>query len=447
MLRFIRTMRAKRKQRDSLEEERIGVMYLNLWKRQLGRVWASTFPRGFWRSPLLPVAVLAAVIVTPTIVWVLHRQGRFQRVKLHLRTEIQGQNYSNAGKPGGVDPIVLSRTASNGGGPEFLSTTLLPGLGMSVLQITAYLPGRGESPLLAAPTMDAIVQGTVGPPSGVNDDHGALELPWGGVLMGGPTPVGTSITVNWQDRTLEIPTNAGEPFGTAEGGLLTTQTPDESHSSPGPGIASTTAYFKNLTFDEHWLSKTDVAVSAAMDAKSIVLNVQAKNTGDGPEPMGVGWHPRFLVVRGPREHVEIKLPGGELMGVADGRKPTGKSAPSSSADRFEGQPAQLGALSLDDTLGNLKSSPGSSGASVEMLDREAGFGLRMTSSSPSINSVRVTSPRDSGYVSIGMQTNMDDPFGKEWAGADGVDHSGIVILQPGESLVWKVRLEIFPVGK
>jgi aldose 1-epimerase len=432
-----------------LEEERISFIYLNLWKRRFAGLWKRTFPRGFWRSPLLPGVVLAALILTPTIIWVLHRQGRFHRVRNELRSEIQGENYSNANKPGGVDPIVLTRTASKGGGPEFLSTTLLPGLGMGVLQITANLPGRGESPLLAAPTMDAIVQGTVGPPSGVNDDHGALEVPWGGVLMGAPTPVGTSITVNWQDHSLEIPTDMGGPAGTAEGGLLATQGPDESqHSAAGAVPATATALFKNLTFDDHWLQKTDVSVSAAMNARTIELTVQAKNVGDGPEPMGVGWHPRFLVVRGPREHVEIQLPGGELMGEGDDRKPTGKAAPdNSSAARFEGHPSQLEALSLDDTIANPKAAPGQNGAAVEMLDPEAGYGLRMTAESASIKSVRVTSPSDAGYVAVGMQTNTDDPFGKEWVGADGVDHSGVVILQPGETLVWKVRLEIFPVGK
>jgi hypothetical protein len=392
--------------------------------------------------------VLAALILTPTIIWVLHRHGQFHKVKKQLNTEIQGDNFSNAGKPGGVDPIILTRTASGGETPQFLSTTLLPGLGMSVLQITAYLPGRGESPLLSAPTMDAIVQGTVGPPNGVNDDRGALEVPWAGALMGGLTPVGTSITAHWQDLTMDIPTDAGEPSGIVEGGLLTTQAPDSTSTAPFPHATSTSAIFKNLSFDEHWISRTDVAVSAAMDAKSIELTVQAKNTGDAPEPMGIGWHPRFLVVRGPREHVQLQLPGGDLMGIGENRKPTGKIAPPSNwMERFEGHPAELGAISLDGTIGDLKPSPGQNGASVEMLNPSAGYGLRMTAASPTIKSVQVTSPGDAGYVSIGMQTNMDDPFGKEWIDADGVDHSGMVTLQPGESLEWKVRLEIFPLNK
>jgi hypothetical protein len=116
-------------------------------------------------------------------------------------------------------------------------------------------------------------------------------------------------------------------------------------------------------------------------------------------------------------------------------------------ERFEGHPAELGAISLDGTIGDLKPSAGQNGASVEMLNPSAGYGLRMTAASPTIKSVQVTSPGDAGYVSIGMQTNMDDPFGKEWIDADGVDHSGMVTLQPGESLEWKVRLEIFPLNK
>jgi hypothetical protein len=38
--------------------------------------------------------------------------------------------------------------------PEFLSVTLLPGRGMNVLQITAYIPGKGEVNLLASPSIE-----------------------------------------------------------------------------------------------------------------------------------------------------------------------------------------------------------------------------------------------------------------------------------------------------
>ncbi len=50
-------------------------------------------------------------------------------------------------------------------------------------------------------------------------------------------------------------------------------------------------------------------------------------------------------------------------------------------------------------------------------------------------------PAGANYVSLGMQTNYDDALGKEWNG------DGIVTLAPGQSLEWKVRLEIFAITK
>src|SRR5204863_116280 len=37
--------------------------------------------------------------------------------------------------------------------PQFLTATVLPGRGMAVLQITAYVPGKGEVEVLAAPSL------------------------------------------------------------------------------------------------------------------------------------------------------------------------------------------------------------------------------------------------------------------------------------------------------
>jgi hypothetical protein len=42
-------------------------------------------------------------------------------------------------------------------------------------------------------------------------------------------------------------------------------------------------------------------------------------------------------------------------------------------------------------------------------------------------------------VSIGPNTNFDDPFGPEWASPEG---AGMVILAPGATFQWKVRVEI-----
>src|ERR1700761_4458734 len=65
---------------------------------------------------------------------------------------------------GGMDVVHLRRAAtSHGKKPEFLSVTLLPGRGMNVFQITAEIPGRGETPVLKSPSVEEAASLLTGP--------------------------------------------------------------------------------------------------------------------------------------------------------------------------------------------------------------------------------------------------------------------------------------------
>jgi hypothetical protein len=420
-----------------LEEQRIGRMYWNLFTKRMIRIWDSLFPRGLLRSSALPVIVVFLLIGIPGLGYYLHERGEIHR----LKTEIQGesQNQVPAGpRPGGVDPIVLER-AKTGNGPEFLSATLLPGLGMSVLQITANLPGRGEIPLLAAPSVEEVASGTVTPKVGQNDSRGAFEVPWGGSLGGQLSPVGT-IRVSWKNHMLEAPTDV-LAHGVAVGGLLCLQGGDA--GLPGTERSTqATATFSGTDFDGHWISKTDVSVNVQMQAQTMVLTVTAKNVGDQPEPMGIGWHPRFVVAGNDRDQTEVRIPNGQQLDISDSVKglPSGRMlSPGASMARLQSRAAALGAEGIDENVVNPKGD-----LSEEMRDPAAGYGIRLTALSSSIQAMRVVSPSGSNYVSLGAQTNYDDPLGKEW---DTGDKAAIAILQPGQSLEWKVKLEIFAVGK
>ena len=112
--------------------------------------------------------------------------------------------------------------------------------------------------------------------------------------------------------------------------------------------------------------------------------------------------------------------------------------------RMLGRAARIGVGGLDESLVNLKPGLMELGPSAEMRDPASGFGLRMTAISASVRELRVFSPAGSRYVSLGMQTNYDDPFGRQWTTEQG---GGIAVLQPGEQMEWHVRLEIFPILK
>ncbi len=431
-----------------MDDERIGTLYVRLWLRRLSDLWGFLFPRGLSRSPWLPVIVVAILILGPGLVWQLHMHGRFSTLKRQIRTQLNAGSPSDldAGRPGGQEAIVLTRKQAAGSDePEFLSATLLPGMGMTVLQITANLPGRGETPLLAAPTVQELAAGAVEPPNGFMDDHGAIEAPWGGELFGAATPVGTSVVASWKGRSLEESTEGSTQPEAAEGGTLLTEASDTQKQETTPDGMKAIATFRNINTDGRWPSKTDVSVSAQLKAQTIDLVVTAKNTGDHEEPMGIGWHPRFAIDASGRDHIELQLPHGEVMEVADisSGRPSGMfSAASADLARFEGQPAEIGSGDLNAAMVHLRAMELESGPSVVLRDLAAGYGIRMTAISPSIRELRVVSPARGGYLSLGMQSNLDDPFGKEWSEVSG---GGIATLQPGESMEWRVRLEIFRV--
>lgn len=441
---------AARSEGDSLEEERIGALYGRLFFRRLGGLWHGMFPRGLSRSPWLPVLVVGVLILGPGLAWQLHRHGRFSSLKREIRTQINAASPSDldAGRPGGQDALVLTRKRTAGSdGPEFLSATLLPGMGMSVLQITANLPGRGESSLLASPSVQAVSAGTVEPPNGSMDDHGAIEIPWGGGLLGAATPVGANVVANWKGRSIEESTEGSAQPDVAEGGTFALEPSDSLTKEATPDGMKAVAVYRDINTDERWPSKTDVGVSVRLEARAIDLWVVAKNTGDREEPMGIGWHPRFDLGPKGREGVQLELPNGELLEIADTAKglPSGRfrEAPPELA-RFQGHSAELGSAELDAALVAKGASPIENGSAIELLDAAAGYGLRMTALSTTIREVRVAAPLEGGYLSLGMQTNLDDPFGKEWSETS---EAGITTLKPGQSLEWRVRLEIFPLSK
>lgn len=433
-----------------MEEERIGPLYVRLFFRRLSYLWESMFPRGLSRSPWLPVIVVGILILGPGFGWYLHRHGRFSTLKREIRRQINSAAPSDldAGRPGGQDPLLLTRKQTAGSdAPEFLSATLLPGLGMEVLQITANLPGRGEAALLASPTVQAVAGGAMEPPNGFMDDHGAIELPWGGIFMGATTPVGTSVIATWRGHSIEESTDGSTRPDAAEGGTLVAESADGLSKTTTPDGMQATAVFKKMNTDDRWPSKTDVMVSAHLEARTIDLAVTAKNTGDQEEPMGIGWHPRFRLGADGRKGVQLQLPNGQVLEITNDAKnvPSGQFTQAPADVRsFQGQPAELGSVDLTAALVGMKPLASGHGPSVELRNPTDGYGIRITAVTSNIRELHVVAPMDAAYVTLGMQSNLDDPLGKEWNGTPG---GSIAVLKPGESTEWHVRLEIFPVVK
>jgi hypothetical protein len=419
-------------------------MYLNLFKRWLANLWDGMFPRGLRRSSALPALIIAVLIVLPLVAWAMHRHGKFHVLKANIKGDTDSAVPSGP-RPGGAEPIVLKRTpTSTGSVPEFLSATLLPGLGMQLLQITASLPGRGEVALLVAPSVQELADGTTPPRSGWNDRWGAIEAPWSGLVSGALTPVGTSVRTSWRGKAIEAPTD-NATRSVSEGGLLSLLGADSTDLTPQAHPTKVVATFKGTDFNGKWFGTNDITVSAALGATTLDLTVTAKNVGINPEPMGLGWHPRFVIPSGNRDAVELRLPGADQLEIADVTKgiPTGRFVPPGSGiSRFQGRVWPIGPESVDARLGHLKPVQPDAVPSAEMRDPQSLYGLRMSALSEGMGELRLTSPGGSSYVSMGMQSNLDDPFGKEWTSPD----AAIQTLAPGQTAEWKIRLEIFSVA-
>lgn len=396
------------------------------------------------RSGLLTSLVL--VIGVLLLAFAIRERGRGHVAR--LKAELQGRSgvpEVATPKPGGQEAVVLERSqVLESDTPEFQSATILPGRGMEVLQITAYLPGKGKVNLLAAPTVEEIAQ--LNGEAAERLTGGELELPWAGGLHGSLTPDGRSLNTSWRGQALNIPVAWIEQpaGGVAWGGLLRARKADTIRSDVMPDGGQVEAIYDVGNFDGHWPSKLDVTASMLMSGHDLEMKVVARNAGTVALPIGMGWRPRFAILSGNRNDLNLRLPSQTRIEVKDRESgvPTGKllSVSGTSYDFSAVKGAGLGTLNLDDSFVHLQTSFLDNGPAVELRDTANNFGLRITAMTPAIRVIRVVAPATGGYVSIAPQFNYDDPFGKEWGKQE---ETGMVEVKPGDSVQWRIRLEIF----
>ncbi|WP_263365660.1 aldose epimerase family protein [Edaphobacter bradus] len=424
-------------------------MYAALVKRwflQLpDRVWRATL----MRSGLVTVLLLALVLLVLTLGWRAHQHGRFAVLKAELKRPAPPPPMPSF-RPGGQDPIILERTQVEAGtAPEFLKATLLPGRGMDLLQITAYLPEKGEVQLLASPSLERATKMLNDPAAAVNSGSlslgGPFEAPWAGLIRGSIGPDGETMNVSWQGHTVNLPAgrhNVGA--ATAAGGLLLGQAASRANTNVMPDGGEAQGVFAAGDFDGHWLSQTEVTTTVQLDSRAMEMKIVARNTGDQPEPIGLGWRPQFAIL-GNRASVRLRLPSDVRTEVKDRKSglPTGKLLTATRGEYDFTQPngAPLGSLGLDETFVHLRQGLLENGPTVEVRDPENHYGLRITTLTSTIKALQVYAPADKSFISISPQFNYDDPFGREWP-AD--EDTGMVTLAPGQSATWRIRLEIFP---
>lgn len=389
------------------------------------------------------ITVLCAVLLA--ISWERGR-GNFHRLTSAVLSTPTSPNTPTG--PGGEEVIHLVRTPDAiASEPEFVSATLLPGRGMNVLQLTAQIPGHGEVPLLMSPPVaqaTEMLSGT-GP-----DTNGALSatmggaflIPWAGRLVGKPTDVAGLLQTLWLGQRLTFPASApNSSLSTL--GLLLNRPADSFHSDVILDGQSVEAVYHPGTFSGNWPSTGSVQIHVDLSGHTMELAVTVQNTGASPMPVGVGWLPYFCIASHDRAHASLVIPSSTRLETNRGTGvPTGRmvSVAGTPLDFVRARGTALGETGIDDTFVHLTAPVLSNGPIVELRDTAWGYGIRILPLTANIKALHIIAPPDKPWVAIGADTNFDDALGSEWDTAEG---SGITTLQPGDTVQWKVRVEVF----
>jgi galactose mutarotase-like enzyme len=353
----------------------------------------------------------------------------------------------------GGQPLQTITRARLGDGPQFLSETIATGRGMNTLQITAYVPGKGEIPLLATPALPEAASIL-----NADDARGNKSFSFGGAFL---APFANritqvlsadkrTVTPEWhtdgQVRKVTLIANWKGKLAAAvehamHGLILASAASDVKNSAASDG-GTISGVIHGGDFGGHWFSQSDVQISSELTGSALTQTVTVTNVGQQSEPVGIAWHPYFAIPSGDRTQVRLHIPSDTRAEVNnyDDVFVTGKLLPVKGTPYDFNAPggAPLNKQFLDDNWVNLKKA--ADGSSVtEIIDPAAHYGLRITALSPEVNTYQVYAPPDRQIVVIEPQFNWNDPFGKQWHGKD----THMVTLAPGKSVTWKVRLELF----
>jgi galactose mutarotase-like enzyme len=417
-------------------------MYAALFRRRLAELRHNAWQTMVKRTGLLITVTVTVVLLLVAVALKERHRGHLTKLKAELGVSHTVPHQAVAIRPGGQDPVVLEHPqVTDTDSPQFVSATLLPGRGMNLLQIKAHLPQMGTIDLLASPSLDDAAKQMTGEGEDADGSTsltmgGAIEAPWAGRIWSEASNGATT----WRGHTLALPAS-GE---VSAGGLLLDRPADTVKTTVMPDGGQAQAIYNAGDFDGHWISHTQITTTVQLNSRALEISIAARNTGTEAEPIGIGWHPRFAIPSRDRRQATLKLPNALHAETDDHRDgmSTGRLLPVAGTPYdFTGHDgARLGNLDLNDGFVQLKQGLLDNGPIAELRDPRSNFGLRITMLSPAIKAIHVTAPANASFISIDPRFNHDDPFGHEWAKGE---DTGMVVLEPGQTVQWKIRLEIF----
>jgi aldose 1-epimerase len=371
------------------------------------------------------------------------------------RSDLAGLSARQGAEPisiGGEPVVTLTRPRpTDESKPQFLDAVVLPGIGMNLLQLKAYLPGKGDIQVLTTmdlPDAKKFLETD-------NDEFGnnafklgaAMLVPYPNRIRGKLSPDGKTLTTMIAGHRLTLPANwAGKNPGAerhAMHGLILTSKFQDVKEHDGPQESTVTALLHGGNFGGHWLSDTDINIGMTLKNTSMDVYIIAKNVGEQEDPIGITFHPYFEFPSGDRKQARLHVPADTraIVNNYDDVFPTGKLVPTKGTkydfNASAGEP--LGDMFMDDCFTDLTHDP-DGGATIEVTDPAANYGIRIRALSPHIKAVQIYAPPDKNFVAVEPQFNLADPYNKKiWGDRD----TGMVTVQPGKSVSWHVRLELF----
>ena len=250
------------------------------------------------------------------------------------------------------------------------------------------------------------------------------------------------LQILWLGQRLTFPASAPGSFQSTRG-LLLDRGADATHTATVLDGDSVDATFHPGTFSGNWPSTGSVRIQVDISGHTMNVNATVQNTGDTPMPVGVGWLPYFNIPSQDRANASLVIPSTTRLEMdRTSGIPTGRTLPSggTSLDFSSPRGTRLGSAALDETYVHLTPGALDNNPVAELRDNSFGYGIRITPMSADIKGLHVIAPADQPWVAISPETNFDDALGPQWSTSEG---SGIRTLQPGESLEFKLRIEIF----
>src|SRR5207247_6900557 len=116
-------------------------------------------------------------------------------------------------------------------------------------------------------------------------------------------------------RAIHLPTNWSGKISGGEKhaihGLIRDTKMDSVRENRTASGSSVTGLLHAGDFGGHWVGDTGLTIRAALTPSAVDFEVTAQNSGKDAVPIGIGWHPYFLIHSSRREPVRLQLPGRE----------------------------------------------------------------------------------------------------------------------------------------